>query len=717
MEQADDISGIDFDAYGDLWISTKGDGLHHWIGYGNWEGWTSDQGLPADPIWTVLPLQSGGALAGTDKGVARIDEPTGKVSPLLRDPLWSKSRVVAMQYNHDGSLFALSASGSILRIDERNGTARQTAKLPYFSFFSFKDSSGIRFFATVRGIWESDAELPHSATTGQKQRVGNAPFPVEAANNLIEASPLVYYGCEAGDHADWFLSRKRILRLQNGQWTVPELVGMPALQGTLMAIHCAPDGSIWIAGEQTGVWQLKNDLGQTTAKPLPLPTPFDSLELLAILVDSRGWVWLGTGAGLLVWNQHEWRHLTEESGMIWNDVDQGAIHEGPDGSIWVGTSGGVAHLRHPERVFESIPMTIFSTQIRRGAMDYFGAHQLTIPWAGAPLDFQFAAPVMRNRSELVIETRLDGFQTDWAATQDGRVSYPRLAPGSYTMLARVCNAGLGSCSSEERIAVVVLPPWWRSNWFFTLCGLAFLLILIALDRLRAHRLQLRSEHLERVVSERTCELEASRAQLSELATQLMRQAELLREQATHDGLTGLLNRVGILDQLEAEMERARREDRSMALLLADLDYFKKINDSYGHLSGDAALCCFAAALSAAARSYDRLGRYGGEEFLVILANMPEQSSAARIISFHQSVTGLAVAASGFQFTVNCSMGAVLYHGVSDTRSIEDLLRQADAALYAAKAAGRNQVQFAELSSADAATEEPAVHREPADPIL
>jgi diguanylate cyclase (GGDEF)-like protein len=182
-----------------------------------------------------------------------------------------------------------------------------------------------------------------------------------------------------------------------------------------------------------------------------------------------------------------------------------------------------------------------------------------------------------------------------------------------------------------------------------------------------------------LVSERTNELEASREQL--------------RIQATHDGLTGMLNRTAILRTLSAEMDRARRENRTVVVALIDLDHFKHINDTYGHMAGDDALRWFVAAVGAAIRPYDHAGRYGGEEFLLVLTQIPREIVESRLDSLQAAISNLKISERGAQFTLNCSIGATVFNPTDEPASVESLLTIADQALYAAKAAGRNRVVF------------------------
>jgi diguanylate cyclase (GGDEF)-like protein len=206
-------------------------------------------------------------------------------------------------------------------------------------------------------------------------------------------------------------------------------------------------------------------------------------------------------------------------------------------------------------------------------------------------------------------------------------------------------------------------------------------------------LRARGRHLELLVSQRTRELEASREQL--------------HIQATHDGLTGMLNRVAILRTLTAELERARREKRTVVVALIDLDYFKRINDEYGHLAGDEALRWFAAAVGAAIRLYDHAGRYGGEEFLLVLTEVPREAVEQRLTRLHKAISNLQINQRGVEFRLNCSMGATVFDPSDGPGSVESLLSIADQALYAAKAAGRNRVIFRAPGASDALPQEQA----------
>lgn len=189
----------------------------------------------------------------------------------------------------------------------------------------------------------------------------------------------------------------------------------------------------------------------------------------------------------------------------------------------------------------------------------------------------------------------------------------------------------------------------------------------------------------------------------DLQEQLLHAREALREQATHDGLTQLLNRSAVLDVLRREAARAERERQPLSLLMLDLDRFKNINDTYGHLEGDAVLREAAQRLRAAGRCYDSIGRYGGEEFLVVLPGCTLADARAQGERLREIIGSTPFGTGQETRRITVSIG------VSHARSgdADNLIRDADEALYLAKAHGRNRVMCRPAGASGAETRAPA----------
>lgn len=182
-----------------------------------------------------------------------------------------------------------------------------------------------------------------------------------------------------------------------------------------------------------------------------------------------------------------------------------------------------------------------------------------------------------------------------------------------------------------------------------------------------------------------------------LQRNLIKALEALRYQATHDELIGLWSRGAALHLLRAELERGTRSGKQTGILLIDVDHFKKVNDTYGHLSGDAVLRKAASRISIGLRSYDVVGRYGGEEFLVVLSQCDEAVLRHLAERIRQVVAESPIAAEGFEIPVTVSIGGTVSSGSSEDSA---LLAIADSALYEAKRNGRNRVVLADHEPAD-----------------
>ncbi len=190
----------------------------------------------------------------------------------------------------------------------------------------------------------------------------------------------------------------------------------------------------------------------------------------------------------------------------------------------------------------------------------------------------------------------------------------------------------------------------------------------------------------------------------QLEEKLVEAREDMRFRATHDGLTKLLNRSAVLASLRQSLDLFERESVPFSILLCDIDHFKRINDVHGHLAGDAVLDHFASRLRNAVRSGDLIGRYGGEEFLVLLGGCGADDLLMRAERIRQVISDSPFSIREGLLRVTVSVGGATVDARHRVGSIEAMLAMADASLYEAKAAGRDCVRLAEGSMLDAAAE-------------
>jgi two-component system, cell cycle response regulator len=179
----------------------------------------------------------------------------------------------------------------------------------------------------------------------------------------------------------------------------------------------------------------------------------------------------------------------------------------------------------------------------------------------------------------------------------------------------------------------------------------------------------------------------------DLEDKLVEARDAMHFRATHDSLTSIWNRGVILDLLGRELARSHREGVSTVVLLCDLDHFKSVNDTYGHVTGDEVLRETARRLVSSVRSYDFVGRYGGEEFLVVLNNCDPLRASSRAEELRRRISDKPFRTQSGALRVTMSAGLLLSKDWGHL-PLEQVLNETDAALYAAKDAGRNCLRLA-----------------------
>ena len=183
--------------------------------------------------------------------------------------------------------------------------------------------------------------------------------------------------------------------------------------------------------------------------------------------------------------------------------------------------------------------------------------------------------------------------------------------------------------------------------------------------------------------------------------------EQLYTAANKDFLTQIYNRKYFLDRLKMEISYARRHETPLSLLILDLDFFKKVNDQYGHLVGDAVLKQFAAEISTSKRHEDLFARYGGEEFVLLLRDTPKETAIAIGEKIRTKIDELVFSIDGNQIKLSVSIGLATFFK-NNYKNYETFLRTADSLLYRAKKEGRNRVYFSKEGLSDSFKPDPGL---------
>jgi diguanylate cyclase (GGDEF)-like protein len=664
------------DREGGVWLGQLGAGVLQWRGYGLWENWSVADGLPRSTVWSIrrsaapggqrLHVATGGGLAVFDAAARRFVA-AAPDTPATRE-------VSSLEQDGAGGLWAGTRGGKLLRFS--NAAGPQPASVE-----SLDQAPSI-----YRVQRDRDAELWIASDEGvyrwRTEVAGSRP---QLADPM--AKGMFVDMCRAPDGTLWFAGEPGIARLAGGRWQPARLLE-PGRAGRESAIGCLRDGSVVAASADQRLRRLVSQGDAIVATDITPPL-LRGRSVLELLEDRRGWLWANTDAGVGVWNGRVWRLLDQRNGLVWNDTSSGALYEDTDGTIWIGTSRGASHLVAPDALFADGTRDATILSVRSNGVSLPTDRRLRLPWSRGALEIGLAVPAYRDRNGLALEYRLAGFDDRWTVAPHTDVRLTGLPAGSYRFEARAADLERGSRSASVALDFEIEPAWWATRTFYAACAALVLGLAWAWSWWRTRALVRAEQRLQALVRERTRELEASQEQL--------------REQATKDALTGAWNRRAILEILEREVGRTRRERRSLTLVLADIDHFKRINDSHGHPAGDAVLREFVARLAGEVRPYDAIGRYGGEEFVLVLPGLGADlgDDHARLGRIHAAIAASPMQAGDTTVAVTCSFGAIGLQP-SDQIGAEAMIAAADAALYRAKRGGRDRIEYAQRPF-DAAT--------------
>jgi diguanylate cyclase (GGDEF)-like protein len=651
-----------FDRDGALWLGTYGRGIYRWSHYGLVNGWGRGQGLDSLPNWSILRDNQGRMWFGNELGGSVLERGQTQLKPWPIRILPEPRQVLSLAKAPDGAIWAGLYEHRLLRYDPISGRTTLVAQLPSFIKVLHFDHLGRLWIGTVNGIYHIDG------AGAPLQQVPVAQSTDNQCSDIAEDSHgTLWFACNAG-----------VLRYADSHWKLMAATQVSMASG-FSAVAVADDGSLWLGANEPGVFR-----GKVVGDQLSIRAVDDSLLNKSLVYflrrDRRGWVWVGGGGGVDVYNGKSWTHLSSDDGLIWDETDQNSFFEDDDGSVWIGTPVGVSHILHPEAMLSGKQQAVMITSVMHAAESVREGESVRIDGNGAPLVVRFALLGNTSGDASHFRYRLQG--SDWIETASHVINFTGLPAGNYHFEVQAIDDDRRSMSPSSYFDFRIPSPWWFAWWTYPLEALLLLLLLVLIWRWRSRLLRHQNRRLEVMVATRTAELTEEKHEL-ELA-----RAELY-DQATHDGLTGLYNRMAILDLLAAQLEPDVRVSPGLAVALIDADHFKRINDTFGHQAGDATLQAIAQHLQSYVRGGDQLGRYGGEEILMVLPGIGHLDAENRMQQIQSAVSATTHGWHGDQYRVTLSVGLVWVGREQVT--VEDIIRRADFALYEAKSGGRDRV--------------------------
>lgn len=655
------------DREGAIWLGLAGRGLARWLGYGEWDGFSPATGLDSELIYEVLPLADGSVWVGTENGLFR-GRKIGERWRWQRQAGVGRIPVHALRMDRDGNLWLGTEGHGAGRIDSRTG--------------------GIEWFNKARGL---AAESPYSLALDESQRLWLATeaglfvtqLPGKDFRPVVEVPPVRCWVVTTGPGGQILAGGAAgLFRLSAGKWRhISTADGLE--HDVVLSVAAIKPDEIWVGYWFSGrVTRIRVEGERLAMTHYGREQGLRGEISYFLGFDAAGRLWSGSDQGVRVWNGEHWTQYDQSDGLIWNDCDLGAFAAEPGGTVWIGTSAGLGRFQPSRMERAARPPSAVFTQLMLGNRVVEAGRYVSIGHRLNSLTAQYSALTFAHEASILFRYKLEPLFGDWRETPLHEMQFPGLPPNDYRLEVEARDVG-GQWSRPPAVfAFEIQPPWWRSWWFYALAGAAALALVRLVWRWRVSRLILRQKHLERAVAERTLELRREKQDL--LAAR-----EALHERAIKDGLTGLFNRRAFFDILEREFARIKRQGGSLALIMADLDHFKKINDTHGHLAGDAALQECARRILASVRPYDSVGRYGGEELVILMPECSLEEAVERAEQVRRAIAQQPVATPAGEIQVTGSLGVAATTNLATTP--EELVQSADRALYCAKKRGRNCV--------------------------
>ena len=639
-------------------------------------------------IWVAT---SDGLFVVTTQGVRRYGRKEGLIS----------GAVLSLAEDPDGALWIGTNGGGVHRLTGEKievmsgkfgiGIVPVRAILPA--------SDGSLWLGTSAGIVKTSwHQKPVTATTR-----AIAGLPSEQVSSLLEDK----------NGRIWVGTRGGLAVIESGSTLATKVAGIDA---TVLGVNLDREGRIWVStGNGLAVVKPGASITQHAVRRLLPAEGVPAQAYFSAVDDQAGYLWTCGNRGIIKFSISQVAELVSgkekkldttsygrAEGMATvqcNGASQPAGWRARDGRLLFPTARGIAVVNpagEGKADLRAPPVRIKALFIDGERAIPAAGGDIEIPPGKHRVEISYIGLSLSDPEKIRYRYRLEGFDPDWVeAGREAKAVYTNIHPGKYQF--RVLSAREGGAWSEPGASLTIEQQarFYETAVFRAIALATTLMLMFVAYRVRVAQLRVRQQTLQRMVDERTADLEREKKKLestnnekAQLLVQVADAAKAYERLSNEDSLTGLANRRELDRVLAREFDRAVRTGRQLSVALADLDYFKTINDRYSHAVGDQVLREVARILQVGCRSIDVVGRYGGEEFVLVF---PE----AGLDTARQICERLRLAIEGHDWqgiksgiTLTMSFGLVEFSGETNA---EELLARADKRLYEAKEGGRNSV--------------------------
>ena len=662
----------------DLWIGAFPSGasfynrstriFRHFLNSPNDPHSVSDNG-----ILNFLQASDGTIWVGTENGLNAFDPQTGKFQRYLSDPFnpqgLQAKPVLSLEEDIDGYLWVGTWAGGLHRFNPKTGVFRHyssDSSIPnslkndfIWSILRTRDNTvwvGTEDAGLFRYQRESDSFLHYKHGPNEENTIADEYVPAL----LEDSNGILWIGTFGGlDKFDPITNTFSHVAYGTGE-------SDSTSSKNIRALYEDSRGWIWVGTEQLGVDVYKPEAGKFVH--LGIADGLPSANISSITEDVRGDIWLATTHGLARVNPHNFsiNHFRREDGIAGSNFNRNASLSDQQGNLYFGSTEGIT-VFHPEdldRITAEFPVYItqfrlFNQEVPIAAdsplqTSVLLTDQIHLTHTDTMFSFELVALNYRQSASMRYSYMLKGFDRDWNNIgQNTTATYTNINPGDYTFRTRASTDGEKWVEGQS-LMITIAPPPWRTGWAYA----SYIMLLGVLLFFASKYITLRIR------------------------------AEAYRSKAITDPLTGLPNRAGTAQIADGVFSNAQTK-KGMCLMLMDIDHFKRINDRRGHDAGDRILCKVAEAARECLRGSDHLGRWGGEEFVLLCATHNSTNS-----QFLAEKLRNGIANQVYEQQDQSPVRVTVSVGIAELQpndSFESALKRADIALYQAKANGRNCV--------------------------
>ncbi len=641
-----------------LWIGLAGRGLAQWRGYQEWESYSTASGLASDIVYEIRPEADGKLWVGTEGGLVLGE---GKPSGIR----WKKVPGLDGFPVHG---IIKDSNGDLWIGTESHGAAHLDVKTGIVDWFGEEQGLLGKLAYTLR--FDRDQRLLTATDVG----LFAATPPYQRFSRIAELPATRFWAIAQGtDGTLWAGGVDGLFFYAGGHWKNFTHYHVLSNQEVL-TLGAGANGTIWVGYRfgggidriyaQSGSWAVQKGVQRLGTTGIVY-----FLEL-----DASGRLWAGTERGVDMWDGSRWTHYDTNDGLAWNDCDLNGFAAEPNGTVWIGTSGGLSRFKPRPHLLRGRSLAVVFTKLVMGQKDVSGESNPASRPPSNSLTVRYSALNGPRENGVLFRYRIGGSNSIWTESTQRELQFAELAPGTYRLEVEAQDENGVWSGHNADFPFRILTPWYQSWWFIALCVLTPMSAVLGVVRLRMLSAQERERELQR--------LKAAHDEIRNLAF--------------FDPLTGLPNRRLLLDRLRQTLAASTRSKRKRALLFVDLDDFKTLNDTLGHHIGDLLLQEVARRISIHIRESDTVARLGGDEFVVMLNDLSElaEEAAARAKVVAEKILVVIdepYVLDGRECRSSASVGITVFGDAHDTAN--EVLQQADLAMYQAKADGRNTVRF------------------------